>query len=148
MNDSPDELLARALPMLERLGDFIGNGELDPARENSHGVRCDLILDVKRHLGLLGQASDVTHVLVTGDLVTGFTFIGPITPNDPILDEYVDTELRDQHWAYIELTSLPDAVAEAADGDHSSTGDGCTCGWTCDEDGDVYAQAYLDHLQR
>lgn len=41
-------LLERTLPMLERLGDFIGNGPEDPDRPGSHGQRCDLILDIKR----------------------------------------------------------------------------------------------------
>lgn len=43
-------LLRRALPMLERLGDFIGNGEPTPGRADSLGDRCDLILDIKRFL--------------------------------------------------------------------------------------------------
>lgn len=39
-------LLARALPLLVQLGDFIGNGPVDPARAESLGVRCDLIGDI------------------------------------------------------------------------------------------------------
>lgn len=52
-----DDLLRRTLPMLVRLGDFIGNGDLDPTREGSLGSRCDLILDIKRHLdpALVGE---------------------------------------------------------------------------------------------
>jgi hypothetical protein len=45
------DLLRRALPMLEQLGNHIGNGPIDPARPDSLGARCDLILDIKRVLG-------------------------------------------------------------------------------------------------
>lgn len=48
--DSMD-LLRRALPMLIRLGDFIGNGDIDPNRADSIGARCDLIGDIKAKLG-------------------------------------------------------------------------------------------------
>lgn len=44
-----EKLLERALPMLVRLGDFIGNGEIDPKRDGSLGERCDLIGDIKEH---------------------------------------------------------------------------------------------------
>lgn len=44
------ELLRHALPMLEQLGDFIGNGELDPKNADSLGERCDLILKIKKAL--------------------------------------------------------------------------------------------------
>lgn len=47
-----DDLLRRALPLLVRLGDFVGNGAIDPRRENSLGERCDLIGDIKKELGL------------------------------------------------------------------------------------------------
>ena len=43
------EMLARAIPLLIRLGDFIGNGELSQ-RPNSLGERCDLIGDIRRAL--------------------------------------------------------------------------------------------------
>jgi hypothetical protein len=33
--------------MLCRLGDFIGNGELDSTRPDSLGARCDLIGDIR-----------------------------------------------------------------------------------------------------
>ena len=36
--------------MLEQLGDFIGNGELDPKNPDSLGERCDLILNIKKAL--------------------------------------------------------------------------------------------------
>jgi hypothetical protein len=45
------DLLMRALPMLRRLGDFIGNGEVDPDRPGSLGARCDLIIDIRDALG-------------------------------------------------------------------------------------------------
>ncbi len=45
-------LLRRALPMLIKFGDFIGNGAVDPNRPGSQGGRCDLILDIKNALKL------------------------------------------------------------------------------------------------
>lgn len=47
---SPWSLLRRTLPLLERLGDFIGNGDIDPSRPGSLGTRCDVILDIKTYL--------------------------------------------------------------------------------------------------
>jgi hypothetical protein len=43
-------LLSRALPLLIRLGDFIGNGPIDPTRAESLGERCDLIGDIHHWL--------------------------------------------------------------------------------------------------
>lgn len=40
-------LLERTIPMLIRLGDFIGNGDVDTTRPDSLGVRCDLIGDIR-----------------------------------------------------------------------------------------------------
>jgi hypothetical protein len=51
-------LLARALPMLEQLGDFIGNGPVSAERPGSLGARCDLILDIK---AWLAQATITTR---------------------------------------------------------------------------------------
>jgi hypothetical protein len=48
-------LLRRALPMLVRLGDFIGNGPIDPTRRDSLGERCDLIRDIRRSLEIAGE---------------------------------------------------------------------------------------------
>lgn len=48
--DPRDGLLMRALPFLERLGDFIGNGPANPDRPNSLGARCDLMLDIRQTL--------------------------------------------------------------------------------------------------
>jgi hypothetical protein len=48
--DDVEALLTRVLPLLERLGDFIGNGEIDPSRTASLGERCDLIGDIKDYL--------------------------------------------------------------------------------------------------
>ncbi len=47
------DLLARALPMLVQLGDYIGNGPIDPTRADSLGSRCDLIGDI--HAVLAGE---------------------------------------------------------------------------------------------
>ena len=58
-----------------------------------------------------------THILVSGNLVDGFSFIGPVTPNDPTLDRYVDTELNGQEWHYVQLTSLDEAAAKVTSGD-------------------------------
>lgn len=43
-------LLARALPMLIQLGDFIANGPIDESRPGSLGGRCDLIGDIREYL--------------------------------------------------------------------------------------------------
>lgn len=48
--DAMRALLTRALPLLETLGDHIGNGPIDPNRRDSFGTRCDLILDIKEKL--------------------------------------------------------------------------------------------------
>ena len=50
MTEIERDLLRRTLPLLVRLGDFIGNGPIDPARPASLGVRCDLIGDIKQAL--------------------------------------------------------------------------------------------------
>ena len=39
-------LLERAIPLLVLLGDYIGNGPLDPNLRDSIGVRCDLLGDI------------------------------------------------------------------------------------------------------
>jgi hypothetical protein len=44
----------RALPLLVRLGDFIGNGPVDPKNPASLGERCDVILALRRALEALG----------------------------------------------------------------------------------------------
>jgi hypothetical protein len=46
-------------------------------------------------------------VLITGTPADGFRFIGPVTPNDPDLDTFIDTELRGQDWWYATLEPLP-----------------------------------------
>lgn len=44
--------MQRALPLLEQLGNFIGNGPIDASNpDNSLGERCDAILALKRALG-------------------------------------------------------------------------------------------------
>lgn len=43
---SRPDLLRRALPLLVKLGDFIGNGPIDPNRPASLGERCDLVGDI------------------------------------------------------------------------------------------------------
>jgi hypothetical protein len=59
---SDAELLERVLPMLIRLGDFIGNGEIDPDRPDSMGARCDLISDIRNALARRGKSpSTSTH---------------------------------------------------------------------------------------
>lgn len=47
---APADLLRRVLPMLVQLGDYIGNGPIDPARADSLGARCDLIGDIGAYL--------------------------------------------------------------------------------------------------
>ena len=50
MTKTDRALLLRTLPLLIRLGDFIDNGPVDPTREESIGLRCDLIGDIKTAL--------------------------------------------------------------------------------------------------
>lgn len=40
-------VLEAALPLLIKLGDFIGNGDLNLDRKDSLGVRCDVIGDIR-----------------------------------------------------------------------------------------------------
>lgn len=40
-------------------------------------------------------------LLVTGDPATGFAYTGPVRPNDPDVDEYIETHLRDAYWWYV-----------------------------------------------
>jgi len=46
-NAAMREALKTSIPMLVRLGDFIGNGPENPRRPDSLGERCDLIGDIK-----------------------------------------------------------------------------------------------------
>jgi|SRR5688572_20975950 len=43
----------RAIPLLVRLGDFIGNGPVDPSKPESLGERCDVLLALKDALAKL-----------------------------------------------------------------------------------------------
>ena len=43
--------LERCLPLLVQLGDFIGNGPVDPSSPASLGERCDAILQARAALG-------------------------------------------------------------------------------------------------
>jgi hypothetical protein len=52
--------------MLDRLGDFIGNGQIDPTRPGSLGVRCDLIGDIKDLLDSLRPPLCAIHNDITG----------------------------------------------------------------------------------
>lgn len=52
-------------------------------------------------------------LLVYGDPAEGFTYVGPVTPNDPELDLFVDTELRTVTWWYVPLRTLANAFEEA-----------------------------------
>jgi hypothetical protein len=56
-----------------------------------------------------------THVLVVGNPADGFRFYGPITPNDPALELFIETELRNEDWWYAELRPLPAMLAPAED---------------------------------
>jgi Helix-turn-helix len=49
----------------------------------------------------------MSHLLIVGTPADGFRYIGPVTPNDPDLDEYIDRELRDEYWWLVELDPLP-----------------------------------------
>jgi hypothetical protein len=53
--------------------------------------------------------SDESMVLVYGDPAGGFQFVGPVTPNDPDLEDYIERELRGVSWWYVPLRSLDEA---------------------------------------
>lgn len=59
-------LLERTLPLLERLGDFIGNGDIDPDRPGSLGTRCDLIGDIKDFLEAVQPCGELYSGAFTG----------------------------------------------------------------------------------
>jgi hypothetical protein len=46
-------------------------------------------------------------VLVAGTPADGFTFYGPVTPNDPALEAFTENELHDTYWWYCQLQPLP-----------------------------------------
>lgn len=48
------------------------------------------------------------HVLIYGDPIGGFTTIGPVIPNTPQLDRFIDIELRATTWWLARLDSLDD----------------------------------------
>lgn len=52
-------------------------------------------------------------LLVYGNPAEGFTYVGPVTPNDPDLDHFVDTGLRNVTWWYVPLRTLPEVSAES-----------------------------------
>jgi hypothetical protein len=68
-----------------------------------------------RHEGKLrlfiGDHKDVAEpvLLVWGSPEDGFHFVGPVMPNDPELDSFVDQQLRNVNWWYAPLSSLEDA---------------------------------------
>lgn len=49
----------RALPLLQKLGDFIGNGPTDPSNPTSLGERCDTILALRRALDAFAAPAPV-----------------------------------------------------------------------------------------
>jgi hypothetical protein len=42
-------------------------------------------------------------LLVWGDPVSGFTYMGPMTPNDPAMETWIETNLSDEYWWYVPL---------------------------------------------
>lgn len=51
----------------------------------------------------------MTVILVYGDPASGFKFIGPVVPNTPDLEEYIETHLQNDTWWFVPVTSLDDA---------------------------------------
>lgn len=49
-----------------------------------------------------------SHVLIVGNPAEGFSYFGPVVPNTPHLDEYIDRELRNETWWLVKLNPLPE----------------------------------------
>lgn len=58
------------------------------------------------------RPSQPPMLLVSGTPADGFKYVGPVIPNDPDLDDYVDRHLRNEYWWYVDLRSLAEARAE------------------------------------
>lgn len=55
-----------------------------------------------------------THLLAVGSVVNGFTFIGPVIPDEKIVDEYIETVVAYQglDWNYVKPKSLAKAIED------------------------------------
>jgi hypothetical protein len=42
-------------------------------------------------------------LLVWGTPVDGFTHMGPVEPNDPDMERWIETYLKDESWWYVEV---------------------------------------------
>lgn len=47
------------------------------------------------------------HVLVVGNPFDGMQVFGPVTPNDPDLEEYIEREHHDDYWWLVTLGKIP-----------------------------------------
>ncbi len=83
----------------------------ESVRDGEHGYDPD---DETANRRLSGDIPGEQVLLVTGDPGSGFRYIGPVTPNDPDLDEYIETNLRDEYWWYLPVQSLETARKRAS----------------------------------
>lgn len=98
------------------------NGEL-PDKEGIEQLIADQMsgeLDEETGLGCMvvtvtavSASFDESKILVVGNPGDGFRLIGPVTPNDPALDHYIDFQLTSEDWWYLPVQSLDDAIKEA-----------------------------------
>lgn len=51
------QAVIEAIPLLVRLGNFIGNGDVDPSRPGSLGLRCDTIYDARTLLAKIKEGN-------------------------------------------------------------------------------------------
>jgi len=58
-------------------------------------------------------------LLVWGTPADGFTFMGPMIPNDPAMEAWIERELNNEYWWYVPLK--PPAWTTADEGDYLVT---------------------------
>jgi hypothetical protein len=92
-------------------GGLIAFRNLDDGRLLVDVYRTDPKVDVR--VSARDGVSDQPVMLVYGNPADGFTYVGPVVPNDPELESYIETELHDQYWWYVSFTSLDQARGQA-----------------------------------
>lgn len=52
-------------------------------------------------------------ILMVGNPSDGFKLIGPVMPNDPDLDRFIELYMQNDYWWYVPLMSLREATEAA-----------------------------------